>query len=74
MIASILVPTLTALGIQVAGTLEQKNASRIGRYFARKELTKNPHKLLSFKAKEMVEVDDISAPKQKRGFFQKNWC
>lgn len=71
MIASILVPTLTALGIQMIGTLEQKEASRIGRYYARKDLTKNPHKLVSFEDSELAKVQDIKAPKQKKGFFQK---
>ena len=70
-IASILVPSLTALGIQLTGTLEQKEASRIGRYYARKDLTKNPHKLMSFTDSEMAEVQGIKAPKQKKGFFEK---
>lgn len=71
MIASILVPTLTALGIQMTGTLEQKKASRIGRYYARKDLTQNPHKLVSFTDKELAQAEHVKAPNQKRSFFQK---
>lgn len=70
-IASILVPTLTSIGIQMTGTLEQKQASRIGRYNARKDLTKNPHKLISFTDKELAEVQDVKAPVQKKSFFKK---
>ena len=70
-IASILIPPLTALCIQLTGTLEQKEASRIGRYYARKDLTKNPNKLMSFTDSEMAEVQGIKAPKQKKGFFEK---
>ncbi len=68
---SILVPTLTALGIQMAGTFEQKDASRIGRYYARKDLMNNPHKLMAFTDDEMAQAEHIKAPKQKKGFFQK---
>ncbi|MBQ7764069.1 hypothetical protein IJ384_01730 [bacterium] len=71
MITSILVPTITSLGIQMAGTFEQKNASRIGRYHARQDLMNNPHKLMSFTESEMAEAQDIKASKQKKGFFEK---
>lgn len=71
MLTSILVPTLTTLGIQMAGTFEQKDASRIGRYHARKDLINNPHKLMSFTDEEMASVSDIKAGKQKKGLFQK---
>ena len=70
-ITSILVPTFTSLGIQIAGTFEQKEAARIGRYHARKDLMKNPHKLMSFSDEEMVQASHIKAPKQKKGLFQK---
>ena len=52
-VVSYLVPSLTTLGIQLVGTNEQKNASRIGRYYARKDLMENPHKLIYFS--EIIE-------------------
>ena len=70
-LASILVPALTTLGIQMTGTFEQKEASRIGRYQARKDLIKNPHKLIAFTEEEMAQASHIKAPKQKKRFFEK---
>ena len=70
-VVSYLVPSLTTLGIQLVGTNEQKNASRIGRYYARKDLMENPHKLIYFSEEEMNEAKNIKAPKQKQGFFKK---
>lgn len=71
MLASILVPAITTLGIQIAGTFEQKEASRIGRFYARKDLLNNPHKLMSFTTEEMAQAEHIKAPKQKKSFLQK---
>lgn len=68
---SILVPTMTALGIQLTGTMEQKEASRIGRYQARKDLLNNPSKLMSFTDEEMAQASHIIAPIQKKGLFKK---
>ncbi len=62
---------MVALGISMAGTFEQKNASRVGRYHARQDLLKNPHKLMSFTDEEMSLANDIKAPKQKKNLFKK---
>ena len=69
--ASYLVPTFTALGIGMAGTVEQKEASRIGRYHARKELQKNPANLIAFNEEEMKLAQNINAPKAKKSLFEK---
>lgn len=70
-IASVLVPVLTSIGIQMSGTFEQKEASRIGRYHARKDLMKNPSQLMAFSDEEMAQADKVKAPKQKRSLFDK---
>ena len=66
-----MVPTLTALGISLKGTMEQKQASRVGRYAARKELLENPELLMHFSDEEMKQAQNVKAPKQKIGFFKK---
>ena len=71
LITSILVPALTTLFIQMAGTIEQKEASRIGRHQARKDLLKNPARLMSFTKEEMDLAKNVNAPEQKIGLFKK---
>lgn len=71
LIVSTIVPTLTALGISLKGTMEQKQASRVGRYAARKELLENPELLMNFTDEEMKKAQDVKASEQKRGFFNK---
>lgn len=71
LMVSAIVPTLTALGISLKGTMEQKQASRVGRYAARKELLENPELLMHFSDEEMKQAQDVKAPEQKRGFFNK---
>lgn len=70
-IVSTLVPTLTTLGIQMNGTFEQKNAAQIGRYYARKDLMKNPSQLMAFSDEEMAQADKVKAQKQKRSLIDK---
>lgn len=68
---SFLVPTITSLGISMTGTLEEKKASRVGRYKARQDLLKNPARLMAYSDEEMKKAENIKAPKQKQGFFSK---
>ena len=68
---SLCVPTLTALGISLSGTVVQKKAARVGRFKAREEILQNPSRLLAFSKEEMEKAEDIKAPKQKQGFFKK---
>lgn len=70
-IVSFAIPTLTTIGISMAGTFEQKDAARIGRYYARKDLMEHPYKLMAFSDEEMAQAKDIKAPKQKIGLFEK---
>ena len=63
---SFFVPTLTALGIQMYGTFAQKTASRVGRYVARKDLSKNPARLMAYSDEDMKKAENIKAPKQKK--------
>lgn len=69
--ASFLVPTFTTLGIAIAGTAEQKEASRIGRYHARQELSNNPSSLMAFTDEEMNLAKDIKSPTVKKSLFEK---
>lgn len=71
LLVSTMVPTLTALGISLKGTMEQKQASRVGRYAARKELLENPELLMHFSDEEMKQAQNVKAPTQKIGFFKK---
>ena len=66
-----LVPVLTAFSIQMQGTFEEKNASRVGRYKARQDLMKNPARLMAFSDEEMKKAENIKADKQKQSFFEK---
>lgn len=68
---SFAVPILTSLGISITGTMEQKKASRVGRYQARKDILKDPTRLLSFSDEEMNKAKDIKAEPTKQSFFQK---
>ena len=68
---SIALPTLLSLIIGFKGTADQKEASRVGRYHARKDLLKNPSRLLAYTDEQMESAKDIKAPVQKRGFFNK---
>lgn len=70
-IVSLTVPILTPLIISLIGTLEEKEASRVGRYMARKDLLNDPSRLLAFSDEDMKKAENITAPKQKQGFFEK---
>ncbi len=70
-IVSFAVPIITTLGIQMNGTIEQKTASRIGRYKARQDLMKNPARLMAYSDEDMKKAENIKAPKQKQSFFEK---
>lgn len=70
-VASVVVPLVTTLGIQIAGTFEQKTASRVGRYRARQDLMKNPARLMAYSDEDMKQAENIKADKQKQGFFKK---
>ena len=65
------VPILTSLGIQMAGTFEEKNAARVGRFKARQDLLKNPARLMAYSDEEMKMAEDVKAEPQKRSFLKK---
>ena len=70
-IASVAIPVLTSFGIQMQGTLEEKEAFRIGRYKARQDLLKNTTRLMSFSDEDMKKAENIKAEKQKQSYFKK---
>lgn len=70
-VVSTLVSVLTPLMIQMAGTFEQKKASRVGRYVARKDLMQNSARLMAYSDEDMKKAEDIKAPKQRQSFFEK---
>lgn len=65
------VPLLTSMGIQLKGTMEEKNASRVGRYKARQDLLKNPARLMAYSDEEMKMAKNVKAEPQKQSFFKK---
>lgn len=65
------VPLLTSMGIQLKGTMEEKNASRVGRYKARQDLSKNPARLMAYSDEEMKMAENVKAEPQKQSFFKK---
>ncbi len=70
-IASFAVPILTPLAIGMQGTVAQKEASRIGRYQARKDLSENPARLMAYSDEDMKKAKNITAPKQKKSVTEK---
>ncbi len=68
---STMIPIITPLIIQMQGTIEEKNASRIGRYQARKELLSHPERLIAFSENDMEKASHITAENQKQSFLQK---
>lgn len=70
-IVSTAVSIVTPLMIQLIGTMEQKQASRVGRYIAREDLLKNPARLMAFSDEDMKKAENIKADEQKQTFMQK---
>ena len=70
-VISVIVPTFTALGISMTGTLEEKKASRVGRFKARQDILKNPTRLMAFSKEDMEKAKDIKASEQKKSFWSK---
>ncbi len=69
--AAFTVPILTPIVIGMQGTMAQKEASRVGRYQARKDLSENPARLMAYSDEEMKQAQHITAPKQKQSVTQK---
>ena len=70
-ITSFGVPLLTSLGISMTGAFAEKQASRVGRYVARKDLSENPARLMAYSDDDMKKANGIKAPKQKKSVFEK---
>ena len=70
-LVSIAVPVITSLTISMTGTVEQKTASRIGRFKARQDIMKNPARLMYYSDEDMKKAENIRADKQKQGLFDK---
>lgn len=68
---SFAVPTLTSLWLSISGTFVQKDAARVGRYVARKDLSSNPARLMAYSDEDMKKADGVKAPKQKKSVFEK---
>ena len=65
------VPILTSLSISMNGTFAQKEAARVGRYKARKDLSANPAILLSYSDEDMEKAAAIKASIQKKSVMEK---
>lgn len=59
------------LGVLFWGTSEQKKASRVGRFKKRKEILANPKVLMAYTDEQLKQAENIKAPEQKKGFFEK---
>lgn len=70
-IVSVAVPTLTSLVLSTSGTMVQKDAARVGRYVARKDLSSNPARLMAYSDEDFKKAENIKAPKQKKSVFEK---
>lgn len=70
-IVSVAAPLTVSLSLSMSGTVEQKQASRVGRYKARQDLLKNPARLMAFSEEDLKKAEHIKAEKQKQGFFEK---
>lgn len=70
-LVSIAAPVITSLTISMTGTVEQKTASRIGRFKARQDIMKNPARLMYYSDEDMKKAENIKADKQKQGLFDK---
>ncbi len=68
---SFLVPLLTSISLSTSGTLVQKEASRVGRYVARKDLLNNPARLMAYSDEDMQKAENIKAEKQKKTIWEK---
>lgn len=55
-LVSIAVPVITSLTISMTGTVEQKTASRIGRFKARQDIMKNPARLMYYSDEDMKKA------------------
>ena len=65
------VPIAFNIALAMYGTNAQKEASRVGRYQARKDLSENPARLMAYSDEEMKQAENITAPKQKKSVFEK---
>jgi hypothetical protein len=70
-IISTAIPTLTSITLSTSGTFEQKRASRIGRYIARKDLSSNPARLMAYSDEEMQKAAHIKAHEKKKSVMEK---
>lgn len=70
-IVSFAVPTLTSIGISTSGTFVQKEAARVGRYVARKDLSSNPARLMAYSDEDLKKAENVKAPKQKKSVLEK---
>lgn len=70
-IASAAVGFLVPPLLFIQGTSQQKDAARVGRYVAQRELLKNPDKLLAFSDEEMKKASHIKSDTKPQTFWQK---
>ena len=68
---SFLVPLLTSISLSTSGTIVQKEASKVGRYVARKDLLNNPARLMAYSDEDMQKAEKVKAPEQKKTVFEK---
>lgn len=59
------------LGVLLSGTAEQKKAARVGRFVKTKEILENPKVLMAYTDEQLKQVENVKAPQQKKGFFEK---
>lgn len=70
-VISTAIPTITSLTLLTSGTIVQKEASRVGRYVARKDLTSNTARLMAYTDEDMEKAKDIKAQPVKKSVLEK---
>lgn len=68
---SLVIPAITSVTLSTMGTFAQKEAARVGRYKARKELSAKPATLLAYSDEDMKKAAHIKAPVQKKSVLEK---
>lgn len=69
-IAAFVAPLLLSTAIMGAGLVEQKEASRVGRFVKRRELLNDPKALMDYSEEQLKQAEHIKAPPKKKGFLK----
>lgn len=63
------IPIFVTLAVAMTGTKLQKEAAKVGRYQARKEILNNPSMLVDYNSDEIKKAENIKSDNKKKSFF-----